>query len=513
MFKLRSGLIFPSILLIAAFLGCKSYQSVSTPKKTSGAVIAGAMSPAPTITNAELKSIAEDAYIFGYPLVVMDVTKEVQTNVPQANATGDAPVNQFSHTSEFPDDSFNTVVSPNADTLYSSAWLNLHKEPIVLSLPDTGKRYYLMPLLSAWSDVIAAPGTRTTGNGRHDFLVTGPGWRGAIPQGVQQIKSPTNDVWIVGRTQTNGKEDYGAVRELQRQYRLTPLSAWGTNYRPPIAVPVKSGVEREAAPVVQVESMTGVAFFKRMAESMKMNPPKEEDRKTVVRIEKMSLVPGETYDTTRFSQEQIAAINEGARAGLQKIVGGLKDPKNAERKDGWVYYFDLGKYGTRYQRRAEIAKFGLGANLPQDAIYPRATVDASGKRLNGQNSYVLRFEKGKLPPARAFWSLTMYNNQQFFVANPLNRFAIGDRDKLKLGRDGSLEIYIQHARPEASRVSNWLPAPSGNFNVVLRLYRPTAAVLNGQWRAPGIQRIESLKKLSLDTEMESPTAKAEATLR
>jgi hypothetical protein len=494
MFKLRSGFIFPVILLVSAFLGCQSSQQKSEYEK---AAAVSATKAAPVISNQDLKSVAESAYIFGYPLVVMDVTKDVQTNVAQANADGDAPINQFSHKTEFPDDTFNTVVSPNADTLYSSAWLDLYREPMVLSLPDTGKRYYLMPILSAWSDVIAAPGTRTTGNGRQDFAVTGPGWTGTLPAGVKQIKSPTNEVWIVGRTQTNGKEDYGAVRELQRQFRLTPLSAWGTSYRPPMAVPVRPGVDMTTAPVAQVERLSGVNFFKRMAESMIKNPPKPEDRAEVARLAKMGIVPGRTFDTSNFTAEQLAALNEGAKAGLQKIVSTVKDPKNVQKKDGWVYMFDIGRYGTRYTRRAEIAKFGLGANMPQDAIYPRASTDSMGRPLNGQYRYTMRFSKGNLPPAGAFWSLSMYNNKQFFVKNPINRFAIGDRDRLQYGRDGSLELYIQKDRPEErAKVANWLPAPEGDFNLIMRLYRPKAAALNGQWRVPGVQRVEEVKKLS-----------------
>jgi Uncharacterized conserved protein len=492
MFKLRSGFIFPIILLLSAFLGCRSQQVdlLGFESRMAPAI-------APELSTQELANIAEDAYIYGYPLVVMDVTKEFQTSVAQPTAEGDAPINQFSHTAEFPDETSTSVASPNTDTLYSSAWLNVYKEPIVLSLPDTGRRYYLMPLLSAWSDVIAAPGTRTTGNGRHDFLVTGPGWTGSIPAGVQQIKSPTNDIWIVGRTQTNGKEDYGAVRELQRQYRLTPLSAWGTNYRPPVVVPVKVAIAKDKPPVEQVESMSGVNFFKRMAESMKMNPPKTEDQKTIDRISAMAFVPGQTFDPSKFSKEQLKAINDGAKSGLNKIIGGVKNIKNSEKVDGWVYQWDTGRYGTRYLRRAEVARYAPGAILPADTIYPRAMTDNKGIALNGSSKYVLRFEKGRQPPVNAFWSLTMYNEKQNLVKNPLNRFALGNRNNLKYGADGSLEIYIQKNRPEAARVANWLPAPQGNFSLMMRMYQPQASVLKKQWRVPGVRKVDEQQKLPL----------------
>ena len=192
------------------------------------------------LTEDEAAKVAEDAYVFGYPLVLMDVTKTISTAVPKPAGTR-APINQFAHVRAFPDATYTDVVSPNADTLYSLAWLDLAKEPMVLSVPDMGKRYYLMQIMDDWTNVFAAPGTRTTGNGKGAFAIVGPGWTGTLPTGVKELKSPTNMVWIIGRTQTNGKEDYPAVRAIQDQYKLTPLSAWGKDYTPPGDVPVAEG--------------------------------------------------------------------------------------------------------------------------------------------------------------------------------------------------------------------------------------------------------------------------------
>src|SRR5215475_11586315 len=198
------------------------------------------MKPKQIVSADEASEIAVEAYVFGYPLVLMDVTRRVMTAVPKAGARK-APVNQFLHIREFPDYTMTDVVSPNADTLYSTACLDLTKEPIILSVPDIGKRYYLMEMLDAWTNVFAAPGTRITGNGHGDFAIVGPQWKGKLPADVKEIKFPTNMVWLLGRTQTNGKEDYAAVHAIQDQYKLTPLSAWGKANNAPDNAPVAPG--------------------------------------------------------------------------------------------------------------------------------------------------------------------------------------------------------------------------------------------------------------------------------
>ncbi len=447
-----------------------------------------------TIGSHEARLLAEQIYAYGYPLVIMDVTKDMMTHSPYATDNA-APMNQFVHKKTFPDSSFTDVVSPNADTLYSSAWLDLSKEPIVLSLPDMGKRYYLMQLMSAWTEVFANPGSRTTGNEKIDFIVTGPSWIGTVPAGLRQIKSPTNDVWIIGRTQTNGTNDYANVQDLQKQFKLIPLGSWGTNYNPPGKMPVKSGVNLSQIPVDQVEALSGLDFFAKMSESMKRNPPLAQDALMVEKMKRIGLIPGQSFDPALLSQDQKNSLNEGARIALTKIINAAKNPK-AEKVDGWVYNFQTGRYGTNYLNRATVAMTALGANLPQDAVYPRTQLDSSGRRLNGSNKYVIHFAKHQLPPVNAFWSITMYNNKNFFVKNPLNRYSLNDRSKLAYNNDGSLDIYVQYQPPDKRRLANWLPTPQGDFNMIARLYWPKREVLSRQWRMPGVQRIEEMKKLS-----------------
>jgi hypothetical protein len=434
------------------------------------------MKPKQLVSADQAAEIAVEAYAFGYPLVLMDVTRQMMTAVPKAGALK-APVNQFIHVREFPDPTFTDVVSPNADTLYSTAWLDLTKEPIILSVPDVGKRYYLMEMLDAWTNVFAAPGTRTTGNGRGDFAIVGPQWKGTLPAGVKEIKSPTNMVWLLGRTQTNGKEDYAAVRAIQDQYKLTPLSAWGKDYKPPDNAPVAAGIDVKTPPVEQVAKMDAATFYARLNTLMKDNPPANADASAVNSIAAIGVAPGTTFDLKSLDPAVAKSVAEARKPHGKKV-------------NGWDVMTNLGRYGTDYLFRSVVAIVGLGANLPEDAIYPRATEDTDGQPLTGANSYVVHFPKGQLPPVNAFWSLTMYNSKQFFVQNPINRYAIGDRDKLKFNDDGSLTITIQHESPGKEKESNWLPAPADQFNMFMRLYWPKKEIEDGAWKMPGVERVK-----------------------
>jgi hypothetical protein len=433
----------------------------------------------------EVATLAKEAYIFGYPLVLMDVSRQVMTACPSPEPKC-APLNQFAHLREFPDPAFTEVVSPNADTLYSSAWLDLAKGPMVLSVPVMKNRYYLMQLLDAWTNVFASVGTRTTGSGQGDFAIVGPDWKGAVPPNLKKIKAPTDMVWLLGRTQTNGKSDYPAVHALQNKYRLTPLSAWGRPYTPPAAGPVHRRVDK-APPAAQVEKMDAITFFTRMCALMRANPPAARDAGTLKKFAALGIVPGRGFNTKRLVAAARGALDQGVAKARQEIAAAAKQPK-VRMANGWGLAYDLGAYGTRYLDRAAIAMMALGANLPQDAIYPMTRVDSAGQPLSGKYKYVLHFPKGQLPPVKAFWSVTMYNNQQFFVANPLNRYALGDRDRLQFNPDGSLDLYIQHDSPGKAREANWLPAPAEGFNLIMRLYWPKEQVLDGAWVPPAVQR-------------------------
>ncbi len=441
------------------------------------------------LTEQDALELGTAAYVFGYPLIVMDVTRGMSTAVSKPAGTK-APLNQFAHVRAFPDDTFTDIASPNADTLYSLAWLDLGKEPLILSVPDTGKRYYLMQMLDAWTNVFAAPGSRTTGNRAGNFAIVGPHWIGKIPGGVTEIRSPTDMVWIVGRTQTNGKDDYAAVHTIQDQYTLTPLSAWGTPYTPPANVRVDPNVDSRTPGVEQVARMNATQFFERLNTLMTVAPPAKADAPALARFEAVGIAPGKTFDPSAMDAAVTKGLEQSLRAGQNRIGGEAAKPLGTI-VNGWnVMSAKLGNYGTDYLFRAIAAMVGVGANLPADAVYPHAKVDSTGQPLNGANRYTIRFPAGQLPPVNGFWSLTMYDEKQAFVKNPISRYAIGDRDNLQADADGSVTIFIQRDSPEKEKESNWLPAPSRPFNVFMRLYWPKQEILDGTWKMPPVERVE-----------------------
>ncbi|CAD5109944.1 DUF1254 domain-containing protein [Zestomonas carbonaria] len=476
------------LLLFALSAGSASLGASAVMAAEPGAA---APTSAHQLAPEELQTLVRDVYQYAYPLVLMDITMRQATNVADATSHPQrAPLNQFAQFRSHPAAGDRDVVRFNFDTLYSLAWLDVGKEPVVLSLPDGKGRYYLAPLLDMWTDVFAVPGSRTTGGKAGNFAIAAPSWQGELPDGVELIRAPTPMVWAILRTQTNGPADYAAVHKMQDQYRLTPLSQWGKDYAPPRGLPVDPQVDNLTPPQQQINQMSGIELFTRFAELLKQYPPHANDYPILFRMKRLGLVPGQAFDVKGLDKATVAAINDGARKGLLDMQDVVATGAIGKRVNGWNWFEGLGTYGTSYRARATVAMAGLGANLPEDAIYPNAYVDAEGRPFSGEHAYVLRFEKGQLPPVDAFWSLTMYDEQGFQVANPIDRFAIGDRDDLRFEPDGALEILIQHRTPEQSRQGNWLPAPAGNFQVTMRLFSPQWAARTGAWVPPAIRRVE-----------------------
>ncbi len=438
------------------------------------------------VSEQEASAIGVEAVVYGLPLVIMDVTKRKMTNVATVEALA-APINQFANVKEYPTAAFKDVVRANVDTLYSAAWLDLTKEPIVLSVPDTKGRYYLMPMLDAWTNVFASPGKRTTGTKAGHFAVVGPGWKGNLPPGLKELRLPTNTVWIIGRTQTNGPADYKAVHAIQKQYKLTPLGAFGKPYTPP-AGRVDPSVDVKTPPVEQVSRMSADTFFKTLAALMKSNPPATADAPALAKLARIGIVPGQDFDMSKLDPAVARGLEGAVQRAVEKLQMAAKE--TGAPVNGWrVPPMILGNYGTDYGARAVVALIGLGANIAQDAIYPSAFVDGDGKPLTGANRYVLHFDKGQTPPANAFWSVTMYNAQSFFVDNPINRYNIAGWMPLKRNPDGSLDIYIQRESAGKDKQANWLPAAAGEFSVTMRIYWPKESMLDGSWKPSAVKRV------------------------
>jgi hypothetical protein len=277
--------------------------------------------PPAAVSKDEATMIATDAYVFGYPLVTMHLTRAVVTNV--ARPTGSkAPVNQLANLKEYPDASFRDVTAPNADTLYSSAFIDLSKEPVVFAHPDMGERYFLFPMLDAYTNVVEVPTKRTTGGKAATYLLTGPGWQGQVPEGAKQLKFPTNTVWLLGRTYCTGtKEDYAAVHALQAKYQLMPLSAWGKAYSAP-AGNVDPKVDMKTAVRDQVDAMSATEYFSLLAKLMRDNPPAAADAPVVARMAKLGIVPGQPFDAAKLGAPVAAAVDAAPKAGLERPKAG-----------------------------------------------------------------------------------------------------------------------------------------------------------------------------------------------
>lgn len=441
---------------------------------------------AEAVSAEEAAAIAQEAYVYLYPLITMEVTRLQLTNSEPGKMPGRGPMNAFSHVRTYPPAEMRDVVRPNFDTLYSTGWLDLTEGPVVLSSADTQGRYYLLPMLDMWSDVFAVPGARTSGTKAAAFAVVPPGWSGQLPDGVKRIDAPTPYVWIIGRTQTNGPADYEAVHKVQDGYVITKLADW-PNAPAPVKPKIDPAVDMKTPPLVQVNSMPPEAYFTYGAKLLKLHRPHATDWSIIARFERIGLYAGRDFDPGKLDPAIKTALAAGAAAGLKLMKDKL--PTLARIANNWQMNTDtMGVYGNYYLKRAIVAMIGLGANQPDDAVYPLALGDAEGKPLEGGNKYILHFNKEELPPAQAFWSVTMYDAEGFQVANPLNRFAIGDRDKLTYNADGSLDIYIQSDQPAADKVSNWLPAPaSGVLGVTMRLYAPKPQVLHGAWSPPAVK--------------------------
>ena len=434
-----------------------------------------------TTLSDDLRTLSHEAFVYFYPLVTMDVTRLQAFNSAPGSKPGFGPPNQFSHLREFPSAEFRSVVRPNFDTLYSIAWLDLSNGPVRLQADDTDDRYYMLPMLDMWSDVFANPGKRTTGTGPLDLVITGPGYTGESPASATIVAAPTPYVWLIGRTQTNGPDDYASVHKVQDGYRITELGPGAT-------VEPDPNYDLTTEPLKIVNGMAAVDYLSYAADLLTVNPPHPTDFSILARLALLGIERGKPFDANRFSAQQLAQIEQGRSDALADLVAA--GPRLAASVNGWISLGEgMGVYGNNYFRRAVVAMIGLGANPAEDAVYPLLAADADGEPVTGDHDHVIHFDADKLPPVDAFWSITMYDAEGFQVANELNRFAIGDRDPLHYNEDGSLDIYIQHENPGQQRLNNWLPAPRGPVGVTMRLYAPRPEIITGAWSAPPVRRV------------------------
>jgi hypothetical protein len=443
--------------------------------------LASALAQTP-VAGDDLTATATDAWLYGYPLLSIDITAQQSTNVaaPQGFL---APFNQLASLREFPDATFTSVVAPNVDTLYTSAFFDLSAGPLVFQWPDMGERYFLFPILDGWSDVVMSPGSRTTGGGAGTLVIAGPGWDGATPAGIDLpagtlgLRVPTTLAWMIGRIYCSGAtDDYAAVHAIQDQLRLVPLSAWGTSYTPPPGT-VNPAIDMNTAPVEQVNDMAAADYFGQLAELLETNPPSPADAPLLSNMATLGIEPGKAFDFNTLDPAVQQALEAAPKAGLAKLPEGAASAGKME--NGWLVLLHGGDYGADYLLRAYVALLGLGANLPEDALYPDAQTDSAGQPLDGTSNYVVHFDSD--PPVQGFWSLTAYTAERFLVPNALNRYALRGNDPLLKNADGSFDLYLQAESPGGDKEANWLPVPAAAFSMTLRAYWPEETLLDGSW--------------------------------
>ncbi|WP_328412319.1 DUF1254 domain-containing protein [Nocardia sp. NBC_00403] len=434
-----------------------------------------------------LDDAAVQAYIYTYPLVANEVTRREMTNLPRPNGMGAAPMNQLANITGLPDASYTSIPRPNDDTVYSMMFFDVSTQPMVVNVPDMGGRYHLFPLLDAWTNVDASPGTRTLGEQHgYQFAITGPSWHGTLPAGVRQYSMPTDSGWMIGRIQVNGKDDMQNVLAIQHQLTAVPLSEYGKDYTQPVNTDIHPDWPSGQRVPTYIRNLTPQQYWDLYYDSLSHDQPRPEDKDLLAGLAKVGWSPEHKLDLSRLSDSDRARWSDAWTKALPQIEGN----PTTQPVNGWrTQRSHVGDYGTAWLDRAVVACIGIGANLPQDAVYPITSVDSNGDPLTSDRRYILHFDKNAIPDVRAFWSLTLYNDKGFFVDNPLNRYSLRG-GTLHTNPDGSIDIYLQRQAPGADRDANWLPTPSsGTFNLALRLYWPDTAIVDGTWNPPAITAI------------------------
>jgi hypothetical protein len=349
-----------------------------------------------------------------------------------------------------------------------------------------------MPMLDGFSEVFMVASASTTGGQPQTYAITRAGWSGPIPDGVTRVDSPTAIVWILGRIYCTGtKEDYAAVHALQDRFAVVPLSAYGKPYTPPPAT-VDPEFDMQTGVRKQVNALGIYTYFDYLATLLATNPPKAQDAEIVARMARIGIVAGKPFDGSALGSFDRKAIEAVPKLALVRMALHLKQQK---KTNGWLYFTSgVGNWGQDYVQRGMGNLLGPGWNRPQDAIYPLSQEDADGKEYDGaKHRYVMRVAKGMLPPVEAFWSLTLYDADFFFVPNSIDRYELSQRNTFATNPDGSVDLYIQPDSPGKEKEANWLPAPRGKFQLVLRMYGPTKtppSIVDGSWTPPPVKRVE-----------------------
>lgn len=431
-------------------------------------------------TDKNIWETVEAAYVYTFPLVLMDATETSATNTEEA-ATEKAPVNQFIHSVALADAQFKTVVTPNVDTIYSQVWYDLSEEPMVYELPETD-RFCKVQVLDGWTNTAAVLDKAGA------YAITLSTWEGELPEGVTRIDVPTSMAWSITRIVLTGEEDLPNVYAIQEKMKLMPLSDYisGDTYEPPRG---SYSEENDYIPVDKVLSMDPITFFNKANELMVKNSPAAADKKMLEKIAAVNIGPGMEFDTSVLTGD----VAENWKTMLTEIqLKLIKEGQKFSKKLGqWDYFGEpIGDFNTEYAYRALVALAGLGANTVEVALYPKIEQDADGNTLTGEKSYILHFESYPQVLEGGFWSVTAYGDDDFLIDNPIDRYCINDRSDLKVNDDGSVDVILSKDAPEDT--TNWLPVDNGGFHLYMRIYTPDMDALE-TWTAPTITEIDPSK--------------------
>ncbi len=428
------------------------------------------------ISEEDQWNLVFEAYRYTFPLMMTDWTMKAATNVEAPDLAGHAPKNQLIHAQKLADAESKLVVTPNVDTIYTQAWLDLSEEPMVFVMPQTD-RFFQTQVLDAWTNT---PAVLEAGS----YVIARQGWSGDVPEGMTLVEVPTDTTWLLCRILANGDDDMDNVRAIQAGMQLMPLSAYlsGEDYTPPAG---EVNEDYDVVPVDALLSMTPQDYFSTANSLMSANPPADADADILARISAIGVGPGLQFDASALQGD----VSTQWKTMLQQLKQTLADAGTPYQGTlgNWTYYGDpIGNFGTAYDYRAMIALGGLGANPLDVAVYCRTDTDAQGQTLNGQNSYVLHFDS--MPPVESggFWSVTAYGSDNFLIANPLGRYCINDRSDFVKNADGSLDIVLSAQPPENQ--ANWLPVGTDDFHLYLRIYLPNMDEVQGEWSAPTIMQ-------------------------
>ena len=426
-----------------------------------------------------------EAYIFGFPIVMTHLSERVMTN--PVDGSGNMPLNQFSNEKIFPDSKYSSNLYPNADTLYSSAWIELGKEPVILEIPDTKGRYSEFIVTDAWGNLITSLGKRISGTEKQKYIIAGTDWKGEDPAGLKRIAASSNMIWVYGYMRADSKADAKIVAALHKKLKIIPLEEYGGDGYVPQAKKVDETIDM-ADPSEQIFKLGISDYFNLLNNLIADNPPLAADAEVVKRIKYLNIYPGAEFDITVFDenkQNEINLIPEQLKLQFDSFGG------QNEIVNGWTYSGAKQKsYGTDYVKRAYDAYSSRGLRLAEDYSEMKRGTDSDGLTLDGKNAYILHFEKDSLPPVNEFWSLAVYNDKALFAENTVKKYSIGSRDNLKLNKDGSLDIYLQKNNPGKAKNSNWLPVPAGNFMLVFRAYSPKEEMVSKEWKLSEIKNIK-----------------------